>query len=693
MVYLDYSKEVKSMLKLKVKKVVMFKHGVSYYILGGNLKGSGKFELEFKTDEMNDVLKSLFVLDTSEKGYISSISFDAALETSQLLSQISLNVPDDDSFSSVLTQIKGAKINFTIGTAKKMSGTVMGIEYREKFIKEEKIEEPLLITLNENNTISKIPFSEISSFEILNEDLQKDLKFFLDTVIAGKKKDTKYIVINCESGGQDDVKRSIIVSYLQESPIWKTTYRLIMSKKQASEKKCLLSGWCIIENITNIDWEEIELSLVAGMPVSFKYDFYHPIFIQRPVITPPKVLSAKPIEIEEGMEMEEYDKYKMEAAYEMKEAAAPPAAMAMVSRGAKKARKAAIAGGFGAMADDALLDKVRAQTSVQTKDLGELFEYNISKPVSLKRKHSALVPIVSEEIVAKKILLYNKIENDKNPNACLEITNNTNLTLERGPVTIIYDNNLAGEAIIPFLNKADTRLLNYAIEQAMLIDHEQKSESKRVHKISFSGHYCYEYYYTNLTTTYKIKNKTDEEKELYLDHPKQSGYKILESPEEPEETPNYWRFKLKIEPKDAVSFTIKEQRENSSSYYLWNWTKEDIFKRVEFYIKQKFINEKLETLLKEIGELIGKVNDLQNKKENLINDREQMEDEQQRIRENISVLGQTSQENVLREKYVKKLTDQENKFEKISSEIKTMDKELESLNENISKKMDKLRVS
>lgn len=57
------------------------------------------------------------------------------------------------------------------------------------------------------------------------------------------------------------------------------------------------------------------------------------------------------------------------------------------------------------------------------------------------------------------------------------------------------------------------------------------------------------------------------------------------------------------------------------------------------------------------------------------------------------VLGQTSQENILREKYVKKLTDKENKFEKISSEIKTMDKELESLNENISKKMDKLRVS
>ncbi|MFW9825003.1 MAG: hypothetical protein ACFFE4_18830, partial [Candidatus Thorarchaeota archaeon] len=81
------------MSKLKVKKVIIFKHGISYYILEGALKGSSTFELEFKIDEMNDVLKSLFVMDTSEKGYISSISYDAALETSQLLRSIMLNIP------------------------------------------------------------------------------------------------------------------------------------------------------------------------------------------------------------------------------------------------------------------------------------------------------------------------------------------------------------------------------------------------------------------------------------------------------------------------------------------------------------------------------------------------------------------------------------------------------------------------
>ncbi|TFG25759.1 MAG: hypothetical protein EU532_11455 [Promethearchaeota archaeon] len=684
------------MSKLNVKRVIIFKHGISYFILEGKQRGSDTFELEFKIDEMNDILKSLFVLDTSEKGYISSISYDAALDTAQLLKTIMLNIPDNNSFSSLITQIKGANITLTIGSSQTISGTIMGIELLEKFVKDEKITEKLLALLKNDGVITKVPFSEISSFEILNEDLQKDLKFFLDTVIAGKKKDSKKIIINCESGGDNSVERSIIVSYIRESPVWKTSYRLIMSKQQAQDKKCLLSGWALIENTTNQDWENIELSLVAGMPVSFIYDFYRPIYIQRTIIEPPKVLSARPTEIEEGLEMEAFEEYKMkdeafaEAPMMMKEAkkraARPPPAPAGAAR-------ASTTLGFAADMDDStLLDKVKSQTATQTKELGELFEYNISNPVTIKRKHSALVPILTEQIKAEKILLYNKHENDKNPNACLEITNNSGLVLERGPVTFIYDNNLAGEAIIPFLNRDDIRLLNYAVEQAVIINHEDFSQNLDVHRISIGGSYCYEYYYTNLRTVYRIKNKTDEEKILYLDHPKQYGYKITESPVEPEETANYWRFKLTLKPKDAVEFIIKERKENYSSYYIYNYTKDDLLKRVAFYVQQKFINEKLESQLKEVGELIGRKNDLSLKKSKLEDERYQMTDEQTRLRENISVLGNTSQENTLKEKYVKKLSVQEERFETISKEIKELEQELTTLDKKIEEKIEKLKI-
>jgi hypothetical protein len=679
------------MSKVKVKKVIIFKHGVSYYILEGIVKGTDTFEIEFKIDEMDDILKSLFVLDTSEKGYISSISYDAALDTSQLLKSIMLNIPDVDSFTSLVAQIKGAKVDLTIGGAKKISGTIMGIETVQKAVKNEKIIEKELVLLDEQEFIKKISFDEIKSLDIRNEEIKKDLKFFLDTIIAGKKKDAKNIIINCESGGEDDIERNIFVSYIRESPIWKTSYRLIMSKQQSLENKCLLSGWGLIENTTNQDWDNIELSLVAGMPVSFKYEFYRPIFIERPVIRPAKVLSAKPTEIEEGFEKEEFREYAMADM-------APTKSMKrrgiLAAPGAPSAMGAVGGAGYGrsTLSDEALMDKVKTQTQAQTKDLGELFEYNITKPVSIKRKQSALVPILTESIEAKKILLYNKNEHDKNPNSCIEISNNTNLTLERGPATIIYDDNLAGEAIIPFLNKGDTRLLNFAVEQAVIITHEQKSENQSVHKVTFGSGYSYEHYYSNLTTIYKIKNKTEEEKELYLDHPKNHEFKFIEKPMDPEETPSYWRFKITLKPKDAITFSLKEQREDYTSNYLWNWAKDDFLKRIGFYVRKKFIDTTLETQLKEIAMLIQKLNSLNNNREQLNEERDLMTDEQARLRENISVLGDDSQSITLKERYVKKFNDQENRFETISTELKKLEKDIDSMNKKIQTSMEKLNV-
>jgi hypothetical protein len=683
------------MSKLKVKKVISYKHGISYYILQASIKGSGKYELAFKISEMDDVLKSLFVIDTSEKGYISSISYDTALETSELLKSIMLNIPDMDSFSSLITQIKGAPVSLLIGGGKSVKGIIMGIETSEKVVKELISTEKILILLQDDDTISKIPFSDIKSFEILNDDIKKDLKFFLDTVIAGKKKDAKNILINCESGGDDAIEREIFVSYILESPIWKTSYRLIISKTLEQKQQCLLSGWCMVENTTNQDWENIELTLVAGMPVSFRYDFYKPIFIQRPIIKPPTVLSAKPTNIEEGLELEKFKDYVMA------EEARPAMKRSKVMRGALPPAPAMAAGAaserylgvIGASLDDeTLMEKVKSQTKTQTKDLGELFEYNISNPVTIKRKHSALVPILSEAIKARRILLYNINEHDKNPNACLEITNNTALTLERGPATIIYDDNLAGEAIVPFLNKDDTRLLNYAVEQAVLIVHEQKTENLSVHKVKFGSGYSYEYYFTDSQTFYKIKNKTSEVKELYLDHPKRSGFNFIEPPIKPEETPNYWRFKITLKPKDAIVFTLKERSENYTSNYLWNWSKEKILERVGFYIQHKFIDNKLEIQLKEIADLIQKSNDLKTRRDKLYNERDTMNDEQARLRENIAVLGQDTQSVSLKERYVKKLSDQENRFESISGDLNKLDKEITTLNKDIEERINNLQI-
>jgi hypothetical protein len=230
------------------------------------------------------------------------------------------------------------------------------------------------------------------------------------------------------------------------------------------------------------------------------------------------------------------------------------------------------------------------------------------------------------------------------------------------------------------------------VEQAVLINWDQKSEDLSVHKVKFGSGYSYEYYYTDLYTEYKIKNKTKQEKILYLDHPKRSGYKFIEPPLEPEETEHFWRFKITLKPSDAINFKLKERKENYSSNYIWNWSRDTLLDRTTFYLKQKFIDEKLEKELKEIAEMIGKSRDLKAKKDKLNEERTMMTDEQARLRENISVLGEDSQSLTLKEKYVGKLSLQENRFEEITSELDQLEQKIVKIDKNIENRLNALKV-
>ena len=52
------------------------------------------------------------------------------------------------------------------------------------------------------------------------------------------------------------------VGYVSEAPLWKVSYRLVLG-----EEKPYLQGWALVENTTDEDWTDIELSLISGRPV------------------------------------------------------------------------------------------------------------------------------------------------------------------------------------------------------------------------------------------------------------------------------------------------------------------------------------------------------------------------------------------------------------------------------------------
>ena len=108
-----------------------------------------------------------------------------------------------------------------------------------------------------------------------------------------RDQDKKPVTVNFTGEGERHVK----IGYIVETPVWKTSYRLILSDKQAQ-----LQGWAIVENQTDNDWNEVELSLVSGRPISFIQDLYQPLYVPRPVVQPQLFASLRPQTYEGGLQ-------------------------------------------------------------------------------------------------------------------------------------------------------------------------------------------------------------------------------------------------------------------------------------------------------------------------------------------------------------------------------------------------------
>ena len=87
-------------------------------------------------------------------------------------------------------------------------------------------------------------------------------------------------------------ERDVFVSYISEVPVWKSTYRIILSDKP--DQKPLLQGWAIVDNTVGEDWKDVQLSLVAGAPQSFIQDISQPYYTRRPVVAPPSSMMLSP---------------------------------------------------------------------------------------------------------------------------------------------------------------------------------------------------------------------------------------------------------------------------------------------------------------------------------------------------------------------------------------------------------------
>ena len=637
------------MTALPITRVVLFKHGVGYFEREGKVEGDATLALTFKQGEVSDVLKSLTVLDLNG-GHVASVSYDSTKPLEQLLAEVALSIPDQGSLVGLLPQIKGARVALFTGVDEPVEGILLGIDTTERQTGDGVVHIVLVSILTDSSEVRSFDLHHLAGLKILDAALRRDLDYYLRTQLSAKKKDARTFTFFAQGPGS----RTIRLSYTLEAPVWKATYRILLGEEG---KPPMIQGWAVVDNTQDEDWENVQLSLVAGLPVSFVHDLYTPRYIRRPEVRVQETTGVLPPEVEEGMPLAAYAAEIIEP--ERQYVGSPPPAAAAPLAGA--AHPGAARRAF-ALAKSAVSSMA---TQVRERKVGDLFEYEIEHPVTIRRNQSALVPIVLRPFEGRPVLLYNKPARAENPMRAVEFKNTTSLTLEGGPVTVLEGGSYVGEAMLETLKPDEQRLVPYAVELSVSVLDNVDSHEAAVTRVVIRNRVMTMFRMQVQQTTYSFNNKSDSEKVLYLDHARAPEWELYETPDPFETTQNHWRFRFPLPPQKVSRFVVKQKY---TSHYDYNLSELND-QALGLWMQQRFFDTKTEQVLRAVVEQQQQAARQEQQIVRLREERENIHNEQKRIRENLLSLGDRPTEKELRERFVRTLNAQEDRLEKIEPEI------------------------
>src|SRR5262249_55050034 len=142
--------------------------------------------------------------------------------------------------------------------------------------------------ISDTGEVRSVDLNQTTSVRIVDHDLSAEVGKYLGLVASAREQDVRRMTISTTGNGE----RNLYVSYISEVPIWKTTYRIVLPSRP--EKRPLLQGWAIVDNTVGEDWNNVELSLVAGAPHSFIQQLSEPSYGRRPVVALPESVELAP---------------------------------------------------------------------------------------------------------------------------------------------------------------------------------------------------------------------------------------------------------------------------------------------------------------------------------------------------------------------------------------------------------------
>jgi hypothetical protein len=608
---------------IPIREVILYKSGVGYFERGGALRSGESARLDFKASDMNDVLKSL-TISGQNGGKVTGLRYDSSEPLDQKLANFPFKIDGQASLALFLDQMKGAKVELKYG-AETISGTV--VSGRVVKADDKQPEREQLVALLDSGELRTLDLAAASSIRFADATLQSQLRDYLTVVNQSRSTDKRSIYID----SSDTKERQIDASYMIPTPVWKSSYRLIFADKGEPT----LEGWAIIDNTSGEDWTNVRLAVVSGRPVSFISNLYEPKYVARQTAELAEDRAANPVVYGGALQGT------------LGGVAAPLAMRKGFSAGAQTFTL------DGPVRSDAAAERQQIASdlavNVASGDLGELFEYRFSTPVTVKKDESTMLPFLQQPIGARKLLIYSESYGEHPMNAA-ELNNSTGKTLDGGPITVFDAASYAGEALMNTLKAGDKRLISYAVDLGTRVTTQFDSSRELVREIHVNRGLLTARLAVDETKTYTIRNVDQKAKTLIIEHPERTGYKLI-ALKPAETTTNAYRFEVKLGADAMDKFPVAEERVYETTTAVSSLSPDVLLA----YVENKSLSEAARNQLQQVLDAKRQIADADNQIHQIDSDISSTVSDQDRIRKNIQSLNQVSGQQDQVQKYARQL--------------------------------------
>ena len=257
-------------VKLPLTRVVLFNAGIGYFERAGTVDGPSKLNLKVNEEDINDLILTLMVNDPN--GTARAVTYDNRAPAEITLKAFSIDLTENPSIGNLLHQVRGEKVEITEMSGSVVSGSIVSVIKPEpKVVSSASPGEELKTTvipapegseqvslLGEDGLVT-VALAKVKKVKFTKPELQAEFKKALEALANARGASTKSVGVTFPGKGA----RKVSVGYVTEAPLWKPTYRLMLSDGAPK-----IAGFAAVENTTDEDWENVKVKLVSGRPMT-----------------------------------------------------------------------------------------------------------------------------------------------------------------------------------------------------------------------------------------------------------------------------------------------------------------------------------------------------------------------------------------------------------------------------------------